>query len=119
MDAVCEAAEWASRDLGNVPVIVFSSSGDSALYLAKLRNQSRILAFTPEPRVADMLSLAWNVTPFVLAVTRDQTLLEKKAEDILIRRKVVRKGELVVIVCGTNIARGSTNYLKVKKVGEE
>lgn len=116
--AICEAAGWASRDLGDVPVVVFTTSGDTALYLAKTRNQSRIFAFSPYKHVACMLSLACNVTPFVLPFEKELAVLQKKSEVILQKANLVKKGQLLLMVSGTTIVEGATNFLRVKKVGE-
>ncbi len=116
--AICEAAQWASRDLGEVPVVVFTVSGDTALYLSKTRNQSRIFAFTPHQQVACMLSLAWNCTPFVLPLAKDVMLLQQRAEQKLLEAALIKKGAVILVVSGTKGARGATNFLRVKKVGE-
>lgn len=116
-DSICEAAEWASRDLGNVPVIVFTTTGDTAFYLAKIRNQSRIFAFSPNEHVVNMLSLAWNTMAFVAPYEKNIAVLERKTEDMLLAEKLIRKGDLVLILSGTIAAGGATNCLKVKRVG--
>lgn len=114
--AVCEAAERASRDLNNAPVIVFTVSGDTALYLAKIRNQSPIYAFTPDKNVSDMLSMAWNVTPFIVPIKKDMHELFLSAETVLIQNKLVKKNEQIIIICGTLPVKGATNLLRFKKV---
>jgi len=117
--AICEAAGWAGKDLGNVPVIVFTASSDTGIYLSKIRNQSRIFAFTPYEKNACMLSLVWNVTSFVLPFIQDIAQLQKAAEAMLLKKRLVRKGDLVIVVGGTIAAKGATNFLRVKKVGED
>ncbi|MFC1585967.1 pyruvate kinase [Fibrobacterota bacterium] len=117
--SLCEAAGWASRDLGDVPVVVYTASGETARYLSKIRNQSCILAFTPYQHVAQKLALSWNITSFVLGIGNDLVVLQRKAEAILLNKKMAKKGELLLIVCGGSLAAGATNLLKVKKVGEE
>ena len=116
--SICEAAGWASRDLGDVPVVVFTASGDTALYLAKIRNQSRIFAFSPYKHVACMLSLGWNITPFVLPFEKDLAVLQKKSEATLQKAKLVKKGQLLLMVCGTTASEGATNFVRVKRLGE-
>lgn len=116
--AICEAAMWASRDLGNIPVLIFSFSGETAFYLAKIRNQSPIYAFTPSEDVANMLSLAWNIAPFVVPFKNTFLDLVTHAEQILQDKKFVRKGELIVVISGSAPVRGATNNLIIKKIGE-
>ncbi len=117
--SICEAAERAARDLGGAPVIVFTFSGDTALYLAKIRNQSPIYAFTPFDHVANMLSLCWNTSSFTLPVNRDIAALVHSAEKILLKKRLVRKGRLAVVISGMTIAPGATNFLRIKTIGEK
>ncbi|MBD3344646.1 MAG: pyruvate kinase [Chitinivibrionales bacterium] len=116
--ALCEAAAWAGKDLDNVPVLVFTVSGNTALYLSKIRTQSHIFGFSPDPAVVSLLALAWNVTPFLIDFDKNIVSLQKKAEQILLKSKCVKKNDLVLVLSGTTPARGATNFLRVKKVGE-
>jgi pyruvate kinase len=116
--AVCEATERASRDLGLAPVIVFTWSGDTAFYLAKIRNQSSIFAFSPFNHVADQLALAWNMHSFTVAFEKDYVALVNRAEKILLKKQLVKKGALVVVISGTTPVRGGANLLRIKKIGE-
>jgi pyruvate kinase len=117
--AVCEAAAWASQDLGGVPVCVFTLSGDTAMYLSKIRNQSPLFAFSPNEQVVAMLSLAWNVTAFRIPFDKRIHELASRAERQLIARRLVNKGDLIVLVSGTTPVRGATNFMRVKRVGED
>jgi len=117
--SVCEAAATASADLGGAPVVVFTMSGDTAFYLSKIRNRSRIFAFSPDPRVVTRLSLAWNVTAMHLPMTSDLARLQERAERMLLGRKLVRRGDLVVVVSGAATVRGATSSMRVKRVGQE
>jgi pyruvate kinase len=66
-----------------------------------------------------MLSLAWNVTPIHIPFARHMADLIADAEKTLVTRRLSRKGETIVIVSGTTPVRGATNFLRVKKIGEE
>jgi pyruvate kinase len=114
--AVCEAAERASRDLNNAPVLVFTVSGDTALYLSKIRNHSPIFAFTPNYNVANTLSLAWNIFSFILPIKKNPHELFLSAELILYKKKLVKKNQQIIIICGTMPVKGATNLLRLKKV---
>lgn len=116
-ESLCEAAAWASRDLGDVPVLVFTVSGATAFYLAKVRSYAPIFAFSPSEQVADALSLCWNTTSFVLPIRTHLDELIDDAESLLLGRRLIKRGDLLVIVCGTTPARGATNLLRVKEVG--
>lgn len=117
--SVCEAASWASRDLGGAPVLVYTMSGDTALYMAKIRNQSPIIALTPRPGVVSMLSLAWNVLAFHVPFERDVVSLQKQAESLLVRKGILKKKQQIVVLCGTTPVQGATNFMRVKEVGDK
>jgi pyruvate kinase len=116
--AVCEAAAWASRDLGGTPVCVFTLSGDTAFYMSKIRDQSPVYAFSPKKSVVDMLSLAWNVSPFQISYEKHLADLMRDAEKVLVTKRLVARGDLIVVVSGTSPVRGATNLMRIKRVGE-
>jgi pyruvate kinase len=116
---VCEAAATASRDFGDIPVLVFTVSGETALYLSKIRNASPIYAFSPESHVVQMLSLAWNVHAFELPLFDDSVALQGAAEDMLVTRGLLKSGDYVIVISGTAGARGATNQMRIKCVGED
>jgi pyruvate kinase len=92
---------------------------DTALYLSKIRSQSPLFAFSPDTNVVNMLSLAWNMTPIRIPFKRHIADLIADAERELVARRLAGKGETIVIVSGTTPLRGATNFLRVKKIGEE
>jgi pyruvate kinase len=116
--AVCEAAAWASRDLGGAPVCVFTLSGDTALYMAKIRAAAPIFAFSPVSNVVRLLSLAWNVTPFHIPFEKHLDDLMTDAEKVLLRNRLVKKGDQVIVVSGATPVRGATNIMRIKRVGQ-
>ena len=115
---MCEAAAWASKELSNIPILVFTFSGDTAFYLSKIRNQSPIFAFSPSLQVVSQLALAWNTRAFVLPFNDNLIQLLEQAEVTLLKNKLVRKGDQVIVISGTTPVKGATNFVRVKKVGE-
>jgi pyruvate kinase len=116
--AMCEAAAWASKDLNNIPVLVFTMSGDTALYLSKIRTRAPIYAFSPSMQVVSQCALFWNTEGFILPFTSNMVQLQQQAEEILIAHKLIKKGELALVISGTTQVKGATNFIRVKKVGE-
>jgi pyruvate kinase len=115
--AVCEAAAWASRDLGGAPVCVFTLSGDTAIYMSKIRTIAPIFAFSPVNNVVRQLSLAWNVTPFHIPFEKHLDDLMTDAEKLLLRNRLVKKGDQLIVVSGATPVRGATNIMRIKRVG--
>lgn len=116
--AICEAAVWAGRDLGGIPLCVYTISGETALYLAKLRYQAPVFSFSPELHVVKMLNLSWNIHPFFLPFSQNIVRLQKDGEKELLRRHLVRRGDMIGIISGTNAVEGATNYFRIKKIDD-
>lgn len=117
--AICDAAIWASRNMGKIPICVFSISGDTALYISKKRSLSPLFAFCPDYQVVRMLSLGWNIKPLYLPFSPHISTLIRDGEQRLIEKGCVKKGDLIVMVSGTTPVKGETNSLRIKRVGEE
>lgn len=115
--AVAQAACHAAESLKAKCIAVFTQSGSTAALISRLRPQVPIIAFTPFPEIQRKLSLYWGVRSCVvgkLAGTDDQI---SAVEDTLLATGF-RKGDVVVITMGVPIeARGSTNLMKVHKLG--
>jgi pyruvate kinase len=116
--AVGEAAAWASQDLKNIPILVFTISGETAWYLSKIRPQAPIYAFSPDAVIVAQLALAWNVQAFQVPFEENLVKLIALAEEKLLIGNYVKTGELVVILSGTMPLQGSTNFMRIKQIGE-
>ncbi|KMQ51282.1 Pyruvate kinase [Chitinispirillum alkaliphilum] len=117
--AMAEAAVWAARDMGGIPICLYTLSGDTAFYMAKLRNQSPVYVFSPDIHVVKMLSIAWNVEAFHLSFSEgDQVRMLRSGEEILVRKGILESGDTIAVLAGTTPVRGATNILRIKKVFE-
>jgi pyruvate kinase len=118
--ALCEAAAYASNDLGSIPVIVITVSGDTARYLSKIRCQAPIFALSPDENVVRQLSLSWNVQTQLLDFgDGDITDILRRAEKKLVERGLIADRELIAVLAGSTPIRGATSFLRIKRVGEE
>lgn len=116
-EAVAEAACQAATHLKAKAVVVFTQSGSTASLIAKYRPPLPILAFTPFPEIRRRLALYWGVQTFMIGSMAGTDQQIKAVESILLPAGF-RKGDLVVITMGVPIeARGSTNLMKVHKLG--
>jgi pyruvate kinase len=117
--AVCEAAALASRDLGDIPVVALTQTGSTAWYLANIRAQGPLYAFSPSHSVVHQLSLTWNTMAFQIGFEKSVLELIPELEAKLISRECVKKGDPLVIVSGMRLEHGATNLMRIKRVGEE
>ena len=115
-EAICESIAHAAEDLHMGAIAVFTESGDTARLLSKYRPRSAIYAFSYVPQVCNRMNLLWGVRPVRrdLARTAEQMLVA--AEQELLRRHQIRHGDVLGIVAGTQMASGSTNFMRLHMV---
>lgn len=114
---VARAGMYASAE-GTRPLLIFTSSGVTALYAAKARPRGPIFALTPFPEVADRLALAWGVTPVVTSAHMNVNQLIAAGEKVLLERGDIQRGEEIVIIAGQHATEGVANLLKIHIAGE-
>ncbi len=117
--AICEAAAHAAAGLKAKAIACFTETGDTAREVAKYRPPVPIIAFTPDEDVARGLNLAWGVQPCVISRLNTTDEMIVHADDVLIDSGEVQNGDRIVMTMGAPVAlRGSTNLLKLHRIGE-
>ena len=118
--SVAMAALFAAAHLNVKAIAALTQSGSSALWLSRFISGVPVYAITPEAETYARLALFRDVYPFIMdyANLKQEDLLVR-AEMELIQRGVVQHGDLVVFTYGDVVGLGgSTNSLKIVKVGE-
>jgi pyruvate kinase len=117
--AITRAAADVGDTLGARYLVAFTSSGDSARRMSRLRSPIPLLAFTPEPAVRSQLSLSWGVETFLTPMVTHTDDMVRQVDRLLLEAGRAKLGDLVVIVAGTPPGRtGSTNTLQVHIIGD-
>ena len=116
-EAVAGAACQAAAALKAKAVVVFTQSGSTARLIAKFRPPIPIVAFTPYPEIQRRLTLSWGVTTCPIGAVEGTEHQIAFVEEILLKAGF-KRGDLVIITMGVPVeARGSTNLMKVHKLG--
>ena len=115
--AIVHSARRAAEVMKVKAIIVFTQSGYTAELLSCQRPPCTIFAFTPNRRSLQVLALVWGVCPILMENLPDPNLMVQRAEKILLEKGFVAKGDPVVIVSGTQPARGATNMMKMGRIG--
>lgn len=98
-------------------IIVFTHSGITGRKVAKYKPKCPVLAVTPNESAAKSLLIHRGIiTMLVGSLVVYDTLLYKVIESA-IARNYVAKGDYVIITSGMTGSVGSTNLLKIFKVG--
>lgn len=116
--ALTHAAVGVADEIAATHLIAFTETGLSARLISRWRNQTPLLAFTPNPRVRSQLSLVWGVETFLVAgvIHTDDMVVQVDRALLDIGRAVA--GDRVVIVAGVPPGiPGTTNGMRVHKIG--
>ena len=116
---IAKAAEEVAERVGAKFVVAFTTSGDSARRMSRLRGPVPILAFTPVAAVRSQLSLTWGVETFQTQFVDHTDQMVRQVDEQLLQIGRVREGELVVIIAGAPPGiPGSTNALRIHRMGD-
>ncbi|MFH1647814.1 MAG: pyruvate kinase [Chloroflexota bacterium] len=100
-------------------IVAFTQSGSTAMRVSKYRPGLPVLALTPSPVVAGRLLLYWGVRPHFIVEPESVDELFALGAGISRDLGLAKKDDLVIITAGIPIGEaGSTNMLKVSRIGE-
>ena len=116
--ALTHAAVLVADDIEASHLIAFTETGLSARLIARWRNQTPLLAFTPNPRVRSQLSLTWGVETFLVPQVKHTDDMVQQVDRALLDIGRATVGERVVIVAGVPPGvPGTTNGMRVHRMG--
>ncbi|TVQ92985.1 MAG: pyruvate kinase [Deltaproteobacteria bacterium] len=117
-DAMIRAAAFTLRDHPELPLVVFTWSGQAAIKASKMRHRSSIFALSPHPQVVDQLKLAWGITPMVVPPVRSIDDLMIAGEQLLVERGRLRPDQEYLVLAGRSPMRAAMHLLKLRRVGD-
>jgi len=119
-DAIAAAARQIAETLELSAVICWTSSGSTALRVARERPRPPIVAISPNVATARRLSVAWGVHCIVAEDARDQDDMVERACRLAFKDGFARAGQRVIVVAGVPLGTpGATNMLRIAFVGAE
>jgi pyruvate kinase len=116
-ETICEAVAHAALDLDIRAIAVFTETGNTARLISKYRPQSQAYAFTVFPQTCNRVNLFWGVHPVLTDAARSAEEMVRGAERELLARNAVAAGDVIAVVAGTQMASGSTNFMRLHVVG--
>jgi pyruvate kinase len=100
-------------------IAALTESGSTALWMSRHNIDIPIYAMTPSLATQRKATLFRNVTTFELAQSADRETVLKAAQDLLLAKGVVQKGDMIVATWGEPMGQtGGTNALKIMKIGD-
>lgn len=115
-DAMTMATWRATQELEIGRVICISGSGFTVRSMARFRPKATILGFSSNEATVQQLTLSWGTVP--MRITRGGTNEEMVRKALLLAKQanLVRSGELVSVLAGSDSQSLSTNVLRIEKV---
>ena len=118
--AIGEAVCTIAARLKAAAVVTYTSSGYSALRVARERPEAPIIGMTPRIEAAHRLTLVWGIHPVITPDVASVTEMTNFATWTAAEEGFARHGQTVVIAAGMPFgAPGHTNLLRVAQVGGE
>ncbi|MGZ3348534.1 MAG: pyruvate kinase [Xanthobacteraceae bacterium] len=119
-DAIAAAAAQIAETLALSAIISWTSSGSTALRVARERPQSPIVAISPRLSTGRRLSLVWGVHCIVAEDAHDLDDMVERACRLACKDGFTQPGQRVIVVAGVPLGTpGATNMLRVAFVGAE
>jgi len=116
-EAICESISYAAEDLPMGAIAIFTESGNTARMISKFRPRVKIYAFSHTGPVCNRLNLFWGVHPVQRReLSRTAEDMVNTAERELLHRGQLTPGDVLGVVAGTQMASGSTNFMRLHKV---
>jgi pyruvate kinase len=113
-EVICAAAARSAALLPAAAIVCYTTSGSTALRVARERPVAPILALAPSQAVARKLSLGWGIHAMRLAESPGEKGLLACAARIAAQGSFGTPGENVVAIAGAPFGRvGSTNFMGV------
>lgn len=119
--ALSQAANGIEDIVDPRAIVVLTTSGRSARYVATERPTTPIYALTTELKVYHGLNLLWGIKPIL--IENQQSTFEgliRLAEETMLKRGFAKPGETILVVGGVPAGvPGGTNFVMIHRLGKE
>jgi len=117
--SVAMAALFTAYHLRVKAIAALTQSGSTALWISRHNCGCPIFALTPEVASQRKMALYRNVHPLYLEQGADREQVLHAAEDLLLEKGQVQRGDLIVLTIGEPMGKsGGTNAMKIVRVGD-
>ncbi|WP_106586727.1 pyruvate kinase [Murinocardiopsis flavida] len=117
--AIARAAAEVGATVGARALVAFTQSGETARRLARYRSPIPLIAFTTVDSTRNQLSLTWGAETHCVPWVSHTDEMVRQVESDLLEMGRYQKGDKVVVVAGSPPGTaGSTNSLRVHRLGD-
>jgi pyruvate kinase len=118
-ETICESVAHAAQDLDISAIAVFTETGTTARLISKYRPRAQVYALTAFPQTCNRANLFWGVHPVLAQPAQSAEEMVRGAERELLTRRAVAPGDVIAVVAATQMASGSTNFMRLHVVGAD
>ncbi len=98
-------------------IVVATNSGYSARMISRLRPETRIIALVNDEIIKRQLNLSWGVFSLNMPKCKNVSEIIDKSIKLVKKNKLVKKGDLIVIVTGQPVGKKKNmNLVKLQEV---
>ena len=116
-DAISYASIDAAISLQAKAIICFTSSGMTALRVAKFRPPVPIISFTPNSHVSKKLAGVFGTSTITTCFYDNTDEMIEEARKILVHEGIAKPQDIFVITAGVPLGvKGTTNMMKVIEI---
>ena len=116
-DAIADAASFIAEDLDMAALVCWTSTGTTALRVARERPKPPILALSPNLSTARRLALTWGVHAIRSDDARDLDDLVDRSCLMALTEDFAAPGDRVIVVAGVPLGTpGATNMLRIARL---
>jgi len=109
------AQDLAEDTAGAQLIVCATTSGFTARNISRFRPAVPVVAVTPSILTRNQLALSWGVDPRIVKFTDSFNLLLKNIKKLILRQRLAKKGNTVVVVAGHPFGyKGQSNLIKVE-----
>jgi pyruvate kinase len=119
-DAIADAARQIADTLGLPATVCWTSSGSTAMRVARERPSAPIVAISPSIATGRRLALVWGVHCIVADDARSLDDMVDRACRLAFREGFAKAGQRIIIVAGVPLGTpGATNMVRIAFVGSD
>jgi pyruvate kinase len=117
-DAIAAAARQIAETVDLAAIVCWTSSGSTALRVARERPNPLTVALSPNVSTGRRLAVVWGVHCVVCEDAKDQDDMVHRACEIAIKEGFAKAGQRIIIVAGVPFGTpGATNMVRIAFVG--
>lgn len=119
-EAVAMSTMYAANHMGAKAIAALTETGDTCLWMSRIKSGIPIFAFTRNQSTRRRVSLYRGVYPMRFDITHTDPLqANKEIIEGLMKRGILNEGDYIIITKGDlRGTRGGTNNMKILRVGE-